>query len=186
MSIYALVVLALAMSMDAFAAAVVCGAAANRPRGWAVLKTALVFGLVETLMPLLGWMLGHMAQRFVEEWDHWVAFVLLSVLGGKMVAGSFAADEEEGKPADGWWMRVATAFATSIDSMIAGAGLAFLNMNIVAAALSIGIATTLMAAVGLGLGGKLGARIGKRAEWFGGCVLMTIGVWILCNHLGWL
>lgn len=186
MSIYALMVLALAMSMDAFAAAVVCGAAANRPRGWAVLKTALVFGLIETLMPLSGWVLGHMAQQFIEEWDHWVAFVLLSALGGKMVAGSFGESEEADKAVGGWWMTVVTAFATSIDSMIVGAGLAFLDMNILATALSIGIATTVMAAAGLGLGGKLGARIGKQAEFFGGCVLMSIGVWILCDHLGWL
>ncbi|WP_416191611.1 manganese efflux pump MntP family protein [Neisseria sp. CCUG12390] len=185
MSLYALMVLELAMSMDAFAAAVVRGAACNRPRGWAVLKTALVFGLIETLMPLLGWSLGHMAQQFVREWDHWAAFVLLSFLGGKMIAGSFGEDEEDAEPAgNNWWMTVATAFATSIDSMIVGAGLAFLDMNIVAAALSIGLATTVMAAVGLGLGGRLGARIGKRAELFGGCVLIAIGVWILCDHLG--
>lgn len=189
MNAYALAVLAFAMSMDAFAASIAKGAVIEKPNAFNILKTALIFGVVETVTPLIGWAAGRMAQQFISDWDHWVAFVLLSVLGIKMIYGAVA--EPGGKSCGGpnakgrygFWMIVVTAVATSIDSMVVGVGLAFLNVNIVATALMIGMTTTLMSAAGIVLGRFFGRRMGPRAEVLGGMVLMLVGASILMEHL---
>lgn len=183
--------LALGMSMDAFAAALARGASGGRKSAPALLKTALVFGSVEMCAPLVGWAAGTAAARFISEWDHWVAFTLLLGLGLRMIREGCSADDgDEGREVAekttkrGAWLLVLTAVATSIDSMIVGVGLAFLQVNILATALAIGAATTLMAAVGLSLGRVLGTGFGKRAEIAGGLVLIGIGMSVLVQHLG--
>ena len=136
---------------------------------------------------------GIIAAPFIEAFDHWIAFGLLLVLGGKMIRESLSpADEAEadGSAADkqaampSKWLLLITAVATSIDSMIVGVSLAFLEVNIWFTALAIGSATTLMAVIGIKLGGVLDSVIGKRAELFGGIVLIGIGTFILLEHLG--
>lgn len=187
MNTYALTVLAFAMSMDAFAASIVKGAVIDKPNILKIFKIALIFGIVETITPLIGWLGGRMAQKFISDWDHWIAFVLLSVLGCKMIYGALTAANEADRPAPsgryGLLMITATAVATSIDSMVVGISLAFLNVNIVATALIIGAATTLMSAVGIILGRLFGKAAGKRAEILGGIVLIIIGSSILADHL---
>lgn len=188
----AMMVLALGMSMDAFAAALARGAAMRGAGLGRLLRTALVFGGVEMMMPLLGFALGSAASRWVGAWDHWLAFGLLAVLGGRMIYSGCSADADAEAAADapavrgGMLMLAATALATSIDSLVAGVGLAFLDVPIWTAAVCIGLASTLMAALGLRLGQTFGSRFGAKAEIFGGVVLVVIGTSVLVDHMGWL
>ncbi|UOO77840.1 manganese efflux pump MntP family protein [Neisseria sp. Dent CA1/247] len=187
MNLYTLSILAFAMSVDAFAASIAKGAACNcncltlRRVG----RTALIFGIVETITPLIGWLGGSVAKPLIAEWDHWVAFILLLGLGGKMIYGSLSGKEEDDPDTakNGFWLTVVTAVATSIDSMIVGVGLAFVEVNIWLAAFMIGTTTTIMSAVGMVLGRSFGKAAGKRAEVLGGIVLIAIGSSILIEHL---
>lgn len=187
MSFYALILLAFSMSMDAFAVSIAKGAG----RSMAVKKvisTALVFGLVEACTPLIGWLFGSLAKQFISEWDHWLAFILLGVLGLKMIKEGLAdGDDEDVSEFDdaktNWGLTILTAIATSIDSMVVGVGLAFMNVNIIIASLTIGLATTCMTFIGMSMGKVLGKVVGKRAEIFGGVVLLTIGSLTLMSHL---
>ena len=177
--------LALAMSTDAFAAAVGKGAALQRPQLREALRTGAIFGVIEGLTPLLGWALGHAAAPYVEAWDHWIAFILLGVLGLRMIHEGWGEPEaHKEKPNSHSFLRLAvTGMATCIDALIVGAGLAFIDVNIVATAAAIGFATFLMVTLGVMLGRGLGALVGKRAEMIGGLVLIVIGSVILYEHL---
>ncbi|UFH50760.1 manganese efflux pump MntP [Pseudomonas sp. KNUC1026] len=187
MSPISLVFLAFAMSTDAFAAAVGKGATLSRPRVSEALRTGLIFGVIEAATPLLGWLLGRAASQFVTEWDHWIAFVLLLGLGLHMVYAGIRPDkdepEETGQKRHGFWLLAVTAFATSIDALAVGVGLAFVEVNILVAAAAIGLATMLMVTLGTLLGRVIGAVAGKRAEIAGGVVLMLVGATILYEHL---
>lgn len=192
MNLLTTILLALGMSVDAFAAALARGAGSLHYTWRQTVKTALIFGIVETITPLIGWLVGSMTQKFIAEYDHWLAFGLLLALGLKMIWGALHDDDDEAAAADKnrtdttLLLTVITAIATSIDSMVVGVGLAFLDANIWLTALAIGISTTIMAAVGLRLGRLLGQKIGSRAEMAGGVVLIGIGTFILLEHLGYL
>ena len=177
--------LAFAMSTDAFAAAIGKGAALNRPHWREALRTGLIFGVIEALTPLVGWFLGKAAAQYVSAWDHWIAFTLLFVLGARMIMNGFAAqDVEEKKPAaHSFWLLALTGFATSIDAMAVGAGLAFVDVNIYSTAAAIGLATMAMVTIGVMLGRVIGHVAGRRAETAGGVVLIGIGSIILAEHL---
>ena len=180
-----LIFLALAMSTDAFAAAIGKGSSLHKPRFSEALRTGLIFGVIEAITPVIGWAIGQVASRFVESWDHWIAFVLLLVLGLHMIYNGFKHDaEQEEKPDQHSFLILAvTAFATSIDALAVGVGLAFVDVNIVVAAVAIGIATTVMVTIGVMLGRVLGTVVGKRAEIVGGIVLIMVGSTILYEHL---
>ena len=192
MNLLTTILLALGMSVDAFAAALARGAGSLHYTWRQTVKTALIFGIVETITPLIGWLVGSMTQKFIAEYDHWLAFGLLLALGLKMIWGALHDDDDEAAAADKnrtdttLLLTVITAIATSIDSMVVGVGLAFLDANIWLTALAIGTNTTIMAAIGLRLGRLLGKKIGSRAEMAGGVVLIGIGTFILLEHLGYL
>ena len=192
MNLLTTILLALGMSVDAFAAALARGAGSLHYTWRQTVKTALIFGIVETITPLIGWLAGSLAQKFIAEYDHWLAFGLLLALGLKMIWGALHDDDDEAAAADKnrtdttLLLTVITAIATSIDSMVVGVGLAFLDANIWLTALAIGTSTTIMAAIGLRLGRLLGQKIGSRAEMAGGVVLIGIGTFILLEHLGYL
>ncbi|MFF7709506.1 manganese efflux pump MntP [Pseudomonas sp. NPDC007930] len=177
--------LAMAMSTDAFAAAIGKGSSLHKPRFIEALRTGLIFGVIEALTPLVGWGIGQVATRFVESWDHWIAFILLLALGLHMIYNGVKHDaEEEQKPNQhSFFILAVTAFATSIDALAVGVGLAFVDVNILVAACAIGLATTVMVTVGVMLGRVLGVVVGKRAEIAGGIVLMLVGATILYEHL---
>ncbi|CAH0315956.1 putative manganese efflux pump MntP [Massilia sp. Bi118] len=185
MNLAATLAIALAMSTDAFAVAIGKGAALHRPQLKEALRTGLIFGVIEGLTPLVGWGLGKVAAPYVEAWDHWIAFTLLGVLGLRMIHASLTADEEEEeKPSShGFWLLAITGFATSIDAMVVGASLAFIDANIFTTAGAIGLATFTMVTLGVMLGRGLGQLVGKRAELVGGLVLIAIGGLILYEHL---
>lgn len=180
-----LIFLALAMSTDAFAAAIGKGSSLHKPRFSEALRTGLIFGVIEAITPVIGWAIGQVASRFVESWDHWIAFVLLLVLGLHMIYNGFKHDAEEDEKPDqhSFLILAVTAFATSIDALAVGVGLAFVDVNIVVAAVAIGIATTVMVTIGVMLGRVLGTVVGKRAEIVGGIVLIMVGSTILYEHL---
>jgi putative Mn2+ efflux pump MntP len=182
--------LAIAMSTDAFAAAVGKGAAMRDPRLPQALRAGLIFGAIEGLTPLLGWALGSAASRYVTAWDHWIAFTVLGLLGLRMIHAGLHEDRV-GDPADpgaerhhGFWALAATGFATSIDAMAVGVGLAFLDVNILLIAGAIALATLVMVTLGILLGRVLGRLAGRRAELLGGVLLVAIGTGILVQHLG--
>lgn len=180
-----LIFLALAMSTDAFAAAIGKGASLHKPRLSQALRTGLIFGVIEAITPMIGWAIGHAATRWVESWDHWIAFTLLVLLGCHMIYNGVKHEEEEvEKPNQHSFMILAvTAFATSIDALAVGVGLAFVDVNIFVAAGAIGLATMTMVTLGVMLGRALGTMVGKRAEIVGGVVLMLVGATILYEHL---
>ena len=184
MNIVSTALLALAMSTDAFAAAIGKGATLDRPRLTQALRTGLIFGSIEAITPLIGWAAGKAASQYVAAWDHWIAFTLLGLLGLKMVYEGFShSDQSEAKPNQHTFIVLAvTAFATSIDAMAIGAGLAFLDENILSAAAAIGFATLVMVTLGVMLGRILGDIAGKRAEIVGGLILIGIGSAILIEH----
>ena len=185
MNLSATLLLAFGMSMDAFAASIGKGATLHKPKLSQAIRIGLIFGVIETLTPLIGWALGLFASKFVLEWNHWIAFALLMFLGVRMIIeGVRGGSEEEATQLrrHSVWLLVTTAFATSIDAMAVGVGLAFLKANIVYTALAIGCATLIMSTLGIMLGRFIGPLLGKRAEILGGLVLMGIGAQILWSH----
>jgi len=187
MNFLATAALALAMSTDAFAVAVGKGAALQRPHLREALRTGAIFGVIEGITPVIGWALGHFAAPYVEAWDHWIAFTLLGVLGLRMIhEGLSNADgEDDEKPSShSFWLLAVTGFATSIDAMAVGVGLAFIDANIVTTAGAIGLSTFIMVTLGVMVGRGLVKLVGKRAELVGGLVLIAIGSFILYEHIG--
>lgn len=185
---FSILILAVAMSTDAFAAAVGKGAAMRTPRFRDALRAGLIFGTIEAVTPIIGWALGLAAAAYVTAWDHWIAFTLLVVLGLRMIWAGVRPDGEPIAAEDaplrhGFWVLAATGFATSIDAMAVGVGLAFLDVNILAVAATIGLTTLVMVTAGIMLGRVLGAMAGKRAEIGGGLLLIAIGAFILYEHL---
>ncbi|WP_242111979.1 manganese efflux pump MntP family protein [Luteimonas aquatica] len=182
-----ILLLGLAMSTDAFAAALAKGAAMTRPRIADALRTGLIFGVVEAITPFVGWLLGSAASRLIEQWDHWIAFGLLAVLGLHMIYKATLGQDAEGAPADQAPAKLLTlalaGLATSIDAMAVGVGLAFVEVNILAVSAVIGLCTFVMVSIGVMAGRALGTLIGRRAEIVGGAILIAIGVAILYEHL---
>uniref|UniRef100_A0A9E7ZNZ0 Putative manganese efflux pump MntP n=1 Tax=Bosea sp. NBC_00436 TaxID=2969620 RepID=A0A9E7ZNZ0_9HYPH len=185
MSPVSIAVLAVGMSVDALLASLGRGAASTRPRFLEALRTGAVFGIVETITPLIGWAAGFAASQYVAAIDHWIAFVLLGAVGGCMVLHSLksAAERAEAVLATSLWALMATAVGTSIDAMAVGVSLAFLDVNIVVVALAIGFATFLMSTGGMMAGNLIGAAFGRWAERLGGLALIGLGASILFSHL---
>lgn len=177
----------LAMSTDAFAAAIGKGAAMTRPKLSHALRAGLIFGVVEAITPVIGWLLGVAASRHIEAWDHWIAFGLLTALGMHMIWQARRLDvasEESHDNRNGSVPALALAgLATSIDAMAVGVGLAFADVSIAVVAITIGLCTFTMVTLGVMLGRVLGVMIGKRAEIAGGAILILVGSAILHEHL---
>ena len=181
----ALLMLGMAMSTDAFAAAIAKGASFHRPGFGRALKIGAIFGVVEAITPVIGWLLGSLAADKIDRYDHWVAFALLAGLGIHAIyAGlSPAPETPETEPKErALWSTALTGLATSIDAMAVGISLAFVEVNILVAALVIGLCTFVMVTAGVMAGKALGNMIGKRAEIAGGFVLIAVGAFILYEH----
>lgn len=188
MSPLSILLIGLAMSTDAFAAAIGKGVAMGRPRLRDALRTGLIFGVIEAITPLLGWLLGKAAAPYVQAWDHWIAFVLLLGLGLHMIINGVRGEEHDEAQAQAdnarsFWLLALTGLATSIDAAAIGVGLAFLDVHIGIVAAVIGLCTFGMVTLGVLLGSKLGEIAGKRAEILGGIVLILVGTGILYEHL---
>ena len=187
MSPLSIVAIAFAMSTDAFAAAIAKGAALQRPSWREALRTGAIFGVIEAITPVVGWLIGSAAAKYASAWDHWIAFTLLAGLGARMIWVGFRPDEsevDERPQSHSFWVLALTGLATSIDALAVGVGLAFVDVHIIWVAIAIGLATFVMVTVGVMLGRVLGAIVGKRAEILGGLLLIGIGFAIVFEHLG--
>lgn len=184
MSIISNTIIAFSMSADAFAASIGKGVALQKPKLSYAMRIGLVFGGVETLTPIIGWLLGRMASGFIEAVDHWVAFTILALIGGKMIYEGFHNEEAERKESHTLGILILTAIGTSIDAMAVGATLALLDANIWIMAAMIGSATFVMSTIGIMTGHYIGTKAGKIAEVLGGVCLIAIGAKILIEHLG--
>ena len=187
MSFLALVVLGLGLAMDATAVAGARGLACKRKiRMQDALVLALFFGGFQAGMPAVGWALGAAFASRITGWGHWVTFVVLGIIGAKMLHEAFAKhdDEEEKTPADLFGIKVLAllAIATSIDALAAGVTLAIGNVNIALACAVIGVITAALSFGGVYVGHRFGARFGKRLEIAGGVVLMALAVKALVDH----
>ena len=186
MSLLSIIVLAFGLSIDAFAAAIGRGVVAEgRPNPVVAVRTGVVFGLTEMSAPIVGWLLGTAFSGQVEAIDHWIAFLLLSAVGGHMVwqavkGGDETEDETQAKGSI--LMLVVTAIGTSIDSMVVGISLALLDVDIRIAAPIIGLTTFTMSSIGMYAGKMIGEKVGRRAEVVAGIGLVLIGSIILYEH----
>ena len=188
MGFFELFIIAVSLSMDAFAVSVCKGLAMKRIRWGEAFVIALFFGLFQALMPLLGYFLGTQFATYVEPVDHWITFGLLALIGGKMVWDGAHEDEDATEEKGEGNLHLGELFmlaiATSIDAFAIGCSFAFLNVNIWAAITLIGITTFVLSLIGVGLGHKFGTRYNKAATIAGGIVLILIGLKTLLEHLG--
>jgi putative Mn2+ efflux pump MntP len=142
-----------------------------------------VFSLVEAVTPVIGWAAGLAASGYITAVDHWIAFVLLAVIGGKMIWDSMRRPAERERPKSrSLGLLLITAFGTSIDAMVVGVTLAFLDVPILVAAFAIGLATFAMATIGIMVGSIIGGKFGRIAEALSGLGLILIGSNILIEH----
>ena len=184
MSFPELLILAVGLAMDAFALAVCKGLSLRTLKLQQALLVGVWFGLFQALMPALGWLLGSAFSGLVQSVDHWMAFVLLSIIGGNMIREGLQGDDENCDPSLSFGVMLLLAVATSIDALAVGITFAFLNVSILLAVALIGVVTFTISAVGVKMGNLFGARYKSMAEFFGGAVLILIGLKILLEHLG--
>ena len=183
MRLYELFIIAVSLSMDAFAVSVCKGLSVERPRLSHCLTCGGWFGAFQALMPLLGWLLGVRFQGMIVSVDHWIAFVLLGLIGFNMVRESRGGEAEELDASFSPRAMLPLAVATSIDALAVGVTFAFLQVDNIAAAVAfIGVTTFVLSAAGVRVGAVFGARFKSRAELAGGLVLMGMGVKILVEH----
>ena len=173
------------LSMDAFAVAVCKGLNMKKIDYKYTVLIALFFGGFQAFMPFLGWLLGVQFESYIVSIDHWIAFLLLSFIGGNMIKESLGEDEEEDSEITYDLKELfMLAVATSIDALAIGITFAFLRVNIVSAIIVIGITTFFLSMVGVGIGNRFGAKYKNKAEFAGGLILILIGLKILLEHLG--
>lgn len=189
MGLMELFLIAVGLSMDAFAVAVCKGLGMRRLDMRQAAVIALFFGGFQALMPLAGWALGAQFEKFITPVDHWIAFALLAIIGSKMLWDAFREGDSEGAscPIDGKLdvrELAMLAVATSIDALAVGITFAFLRVDIVVSAGLIGATTFALALAGVAVGQRFGARYEKLATVAGGVVLILIGLKILLEHLG--
>lgn len=179
-----LMIIAVGVSMDAFAVSICKGLSVNRIRPGHVAAVSLWFGGFQALMPVAGYFLGVSFADFVSSIDHWIAFILLGIIGGKMVIESLRNDESCTLDPD-FSVRtmLALAIATSIDALAIGVSFAFLRVNIWTAVLLIGITTAFFSGAGVLIGRFFGCRYKSKAEFAGGLILIAIGVKTLIEHI---
>lgn len=183
MSLIELLILAVGLSMDAFAVSICKGLSVGRLEKKHMLLCGLYFGGFQALMPLIGWLLGIRFQSLITNVDHWIAFILLSVIGVNMIKESRGKEEEEEDSSFDFKTMLLLAVATSIDALAVGVTFAFLDVQILPAISLIGVVTFLCSAVGVKLGNVFGLKFKSGAELFGGVVLIAIGLKILIEHL---
>lgn len=184
MSFFDLFLIAAALSMDAFAVAICKGLSVKKAGAGHVLTVGIYFGGFQALMPLVGFLLGFKFEKFIVSVDHWIAFVLLAVIGGNMIKEALGGEDDEVNDSFSFKTMLPLAVATSIDALAVGISFAFLGVDIVTAALLIGVTTFVISGAGVVVGNIFGAKYKAKAELAGGIVLILIGLKILLEHLG--
>ena len=182
MQFYDLAIIAVSLSMDAFAVSICKGLSTGRPRLSHCLICGLWFGGFQALMPLIGWFLGTRFQEMIVSVDHWIAFILLGLIGFNMVREALCGGDECLDCSFGFRAMLPLAVATSIDALAVGVTFAFLKVTILPAILFIGVTTLLLSSLGVKIGAIFGDRFRSKAELAGGIVLILMGVKILLEH----
>lgn len=177
------------LSMDAFAVAICQGLSMTKIKWGHALTVGLYFGGFQALMPLLGWVLGSQLSGYIQQYDHWVAFILLLLIGGNMIREALSGEEDEAEDAAAGGgpdhkKLFLMAIATSIDALAVGVTFAFLETPILSAVCLIGVTTFCISVAGVAVGCWFGARYKQRAEITGGVILVLLGCKILLEHLG--
>ena len=186
MNIFELFILAIGLSMDAFAVSVCKGLAMPKCTFKKAAIVGLWFGGFQALMPAIGYILGAQFQEAIASIDHWIAFVLLALIGGNMIHEALDNDEEEADASLDVKTMFLLAVATSIDALAIGITFAFLKVSIIPAVCFIGIVTFIISFAGVKIGNVFGARYKNKAEIVGGVILILLGMKILLEHLGFL
>lgn len=184
MGLLSIFLIALGLSADCFAVALSASIANRNHAPAQVARVSLSFGIFQALMPVLGWLVGKTIVNFIAGFDHWVAFGLLALVGGRMLWESFHHHRDE-KPVDisRGLLLLTLSIATSIDALTVGLSFAFLRVNIWLASATIGVACVIISAIGFLVGRKVGEIFGRRAEIVGGLILIGIGIRIVVEHM---
>lgn len=184
MNLVSLFIIAVGLSMDAFAVSICKGLAMQKITLKKALIVGLWFGGFQALMPTLGYILGSQFETYITSIDHWIAFILLSIIGGNMLKEALSKDDEPANASLAFKEMLVLALATSIDALAVGVTFAFLQVQIVPAVLFIGIITFTLSAIGVKVGSIFGSRYKAKAELAGGIILIIMGIKILLEHLG--
>ncbi len=191
MNLIGIFLTAIGLSMDAFAVAISKGITMKRLNVRSALKIAGFFGFFQGFMPFIGWLVGVKFSDYVMKFDHWIAFILLSLIGGKMVYEAYKTKDEcavdtvaSKEECINNRELLLLAVATSIDALAVGISFAFLKVEIVKSVIIIGVVTFLVSFIGVAMGRRLGCLFQKKAETFGGIMLILIGLKILFEHTG--
>ena len=183
MTVFEIFLIGIGLSLDAFAVSICKGLSVGKVNGRHMLTAGLWFGGFQALMPLIGYLLGSTFEQYVTSIDHWIAFILLSVIGTNMIKESFGKDGERQNSSFSFMSMLMVAVATSIDALAVGITFAFLQVNIWFAIAVIGCTTFVISAAGIKIGSVFGAKYKAKAEFFGGAVLICLGIKILVEHL---
>jgi manganese efflux pump family protein len=184
MEILTIVLIAISLSFDTFAVSISSGLILKKIDFINATKIAITLAAFQAMMPLIGWLAGSEIKKYAENFDHWIAFGILGLLGGKMIYESFKSDPGD-RPFNPLNIKVliGMAIATSIDALVVGFGFALLNYGILTSVGIIGAVTYIVAMLGMLFGKKIGSRMGRRMEMLGGIMLILIGLKILLEHL---
>lgn len=184
MGISEIIFISASLAMDAFAVSICKGLSMKKLDWKKAFIIALYFGAFQGLMPVIGYFLGATFSDLVTSIDHWIAFALLSIIGGNMIKESFDDEEETRNDNVDFKTMIVLAIATSIDALAVGITFAFLKTNIVLSVVLIGIITFVISLLGVNIGNKFGDKFQNKAELSGGIILILIGLKILLEHLG--
>ena len=184
MGLIEIILIAVGLSMDAFAVSITLGLLVKKPKITEVLIPGIYFGFFQTLMPLIGYFAGINFAHKIQNFDHWVAFVLLALIGGKMIKESFSTEEKKMNENPFLFTKMLLlAIATSIDALAVGITFSFFEINIFTAIIITGLTTFCISIGGLKIGNIFGAKYKSKAEFIGGAILLILGLKILVEHL---
>lgn len=183
MGIFDLIVIAVGLSMDAFAVSICKGLSVQRVQPKHVMTVGAYFGGFQALMPMTGYILGKQFESMITNIDHWIAFVLLAIIGSNMIREALSGEDEKLDDSFSFKVMLPLAVATSIDALAIGVTFAFLRVNIISAILLIGATTFIISAAGLKIGNTFGTKYKSKAEIAGGVILILLGIKILIEHL---
>jgi putative Mn2+ efflux pump MntP len=184
MGFFSILLVALGLSADCFAVALGGSIAMKSHSRLQVLRAAIAFGLFQALMPVLGWLIGQTVVDLIADYDHWVAFGLLAIVGGHMLWESFChRDDARRTDITRGWPLLVLSFATSIDALAVGLTFPFIDVNVAVASPTIGLVAFAATVIGFLLGRKVGRLVGRWAAAVGGLLLIAIGLRILLTHL---
>ncbi len=182
-SLIEILIIAIGLAMDAFAVAITSGTIMKKMHLRHILRIALFFGVFQALMPIIGWLGGTLFSEKIQAFDHWIAFVLLVIIGGKMLKEAFNEESEERFDPLNIYVLFTLAIATSIDALAVGVTFSLLNVSIWSASAIIGIVAFIFSMIGVIIGSAVGDKLGSKVEILGGILLIGIGVKILIEHL---